>query len=198
MTFDFQNLLRAVIRSLSDPAEIAGEIVAMEWPREALWTALALVTVLNVLLLALLQMISPVPDALEQQGIVLSPFTYTLLVGAFLVLFVVTVQGFGRMLGGQGNFDATLTLMVWFQVISLSLEAVQFVLVLVSPVIGGLFGMVSLGLLLWCIMNFIDVLHGFKHKGKALAVLVMSLIGTAMGAGVILAITGVQLPGGTI
>lgn len=198
MTFDFQNLLRAVGRSLSEPAEIAGEIVAMQWKREALWTALALVTVLNVLLLALLQMISPVPDALEQQGIVLSPFTYTLLVGAFLVLFVVTIQGFGRMLGGKGSFDATLTLMVWFQVISLSLETVQFVLVLVSPVLGGLFGMVSLGLLLWCIMNFIDVLHGFQHKGKALAVLVMSLIGTAMGAGVILAIAGVQVSGGTI
>ena len=198
MTFDFQTMLRAVGRSLSEPAEIAGEIVAMKWDRGTLWTALALVTVLNVLLLALLQMISPVPDALEQQGIILSPFTYTLLVGAFLVLFVITIQGFGRMLGGQGSFDATLTLMVWFQVISLSLETVQFVLVLVSPLLGGLFGMVSLGILLWCIMNFIDVLHGFQNKGKALAVLVMALIGTAMGAGVILAIAGVQVPGGTI
>lgn len=198
MTFDLQSLLNALGRTLTDPAAVAREIVQMNWDRGVLWTALALVAVLNVILLALMQLLSPVPDVLEQQGIVISPFTYTVMVVAFLVLFVFTIQGFGQMLRGTGSFQATLTLMLWFQVVSLALEAVQVVLVLISPFLSGLFGMVSLGVLLWCIVNFIDVLHGFQNKGKAIATLLLALVGMAMGAGLILAFVGVGIPGGTI
>ncbi|MBE0412888.1 YIP1 family protein [Yoonia sp.] len=198
MAFNFQNLLNMVGRSVAEPAVVAREVLATQWDRSALWSALALVTVLNVLLLATMQMLSPVPDALEQQGIMLTPFTYTILVGSFLVLFVISIQAFGRMLGGQGSFDATLTLMVWFQVISLVFEAVQVLLVLVSPFLGGLFGMASLVVLFWCMLNFINVLHGFESRGKALFTLVLALIGTAIGAAMILAVVGVNVPGGTI
>lgn len=198
MTFDFQSFLTLVGRSITEPAAVARDVMATQWRRDTLWTALALVAVLNVILIAVMQIVSPLPDALEQQGVVLSPFTYVMLVGAFLVLFVFAVKGAGRMLGGQGSFDATLVLMVWFQVVSLVLEAAQVLLVLISPFLGGLFGMVSLGVLLWCIVNFIDVLHGFENRGKAVGTLLLALVGTAMGAGLILAFLGVGAPGGTI
>lgn len=197
MTLDLQSFWNLVGRSITEPAEVAREVIATEWRRDTLWTALALVAILNVILLALMQMLSPVPAALEQQGVVLSPFTYTILVGAFLVIFVFAIKGAGGMLGGQGTLDATLVLMVWFQVVSLVLEAAQVVLVLISPFLGGLFGMVSLGVLLWCIVNFIDVLHGFQNKGKAVGTLLLALIGTAMGAALVLMFVGVNVPGGT-
>lgn len=198
MRFDFESLLNLLRRSLSEPDSVARDLVALDLRRDVLWTALALVAVLNVLLMALLQIVSPVPDALEQQGIVLSPFTYTILVGAFLVVFVFSIQSVGRLLGGQGSFSATLVLMIWFQALSLALEVVQVFLVLISPAIGGIFGIVSLGVLLWCMVNFIKVLHGFENKGKAIGTLVLALISTAVGAGLILSIVGVSIPGGTI
>jgi hypothetical protein len=58
--------------------------------------------------------------------------------------------------------------------------------------------MLSLGALIWCIVNFVNVLHGFQNLGKALAAIVLALIGTALCAGIVLAILGVGPAVGTV
>jgi hypothetical protein len=45
-------------------------------------------------------------------------------------------------------------------------------------------------------MNFINVLHGFNNLGKALVAIFLALIGTALIAGIILAVLGVGPTGG--
>ncbi len=197
MTLDFQSWIRAVWMSLIEPADMARKVQDMRFDMRSLWMALALVVVLNVLLLALVQALSPVPDAMSTQIIQLSPFGYTAIIGVFLVMFVFALFHAGRMLDGQGTLPATLTMVVWFQAISLTLEAGQVILVLFSPYVAALYGMISLGALIWCIVNFIDVLHGFESRGKALVTILMALIGTALGAGLLLALLGVGPPGGT-
>ena len=170
---------------------MAEKVIRLDLPREALWTSLALVAVLNVVLLALLQMLSPSPIAFEEQAFTLSPFAYVAIIGVFLVLLVAATFQIGKMMGGVGTFTATLAIIVWFQSVSLTLEAIQLVLVLISPAIASIFGMLSLGALIWCIVNFVNVLHGFENLGKALTTIVLALIGTALCAGIILAILGV-------
>lgn len=159
-------------------------------PREALWTGLALVAVLNVLLLSVLQLISPVPMAFENQVFVLSPFAYVAIIGAFLTMLVLGVHYAGRLMGGVGTLAGALTIVVWFQSISLTLEAIQLVLVIISPAIASLFGMLSLGAMIWCLVNFINVLHGFSNLGKAAAAIVLALIGAAVCTGILLSIFG--------
>jgi hypothetical protein len=198
MTIDFQTWMRAVYTSILEPTKMAQKAIALNLPREALWTALALIAVLNVILLALLQMLSPAPIAFEEQAFALSPFAYVAIIGVFLVLLVAATFQIGKMMGGVGTFTATLAIIVWFQSVSLTLEAIQLVLVLISPAIASIFGILSLGALIWCIVNFVNVLHGFENMGKALTTIVLALIGTALCAGIVLAILGVGPAVGTV
>jgi hypothetical protein len=198
MTIDFQTWMRAVRLSIMEPSKMAQNAIGLNLPRQALWTGLALVAVLNVVLLALLQMLSPVPIALEEQAFALSPFAYVAIIGIFLVLLAGGTFYMGKIMGGVGTFTATLTIIVWFQFVSLTLEAIQLVLVLISPAVASIFGMLSLGALIWCIVNFVNVLHGFQNLGKALTAIVLALIGTAVCAGIVLAILGVGPAVGTV
>jgi hypothetical protein len=198
MTFDFQSWMRAVWMSVIEPTDMAGKVLAMQFERQAMWTALALIAVLNVLLLALLQAVSPVPVMLEEQTIVLSPFAYVAIIAAFLTLLVFAVFHVGRLMGGAGSLLGALTLTVWFQAMSLTSQAIQVILVLLSPAIAGLFGVISLGAIIWAFVNFINVLHGFASLGKAAVVIVFALIGTVMGTVIVMALLGVSPSGGTI
>lgn len=191
MTIDFQTWMRAVWSSIMEPSKMAQKVIGLDLPRDALLTGLALVAVLNVVLLTLLQLLSPAPIAFEEQAFALSPFAYAAIIGVFLGLLVIATFQIGKMMGGVGTFTATLAVIVWFQSISLTLEAIQLVLVLISPAIASIFGMLSLGALIWSIVNFVNVLHGFESIGKALTTIVLALIVTALCAGIILAILGV-------
>ena len=198
MTLDFQSWMRAVWLSIMEPSKMAEKAIGLNLPTQALWTGLALVAVLNVVMLSLLQMLSPAPIAFEEQVFALSPFAYVAIIVVFLALLVGGTFYVGKIMGGVGTFTATLTIIVWFQSVSLTLEAVQLVLVLISPAIASIFGMLSLGALIWCIVNFVNVLHGFQNLGKALAAIVLALIGTALCAGIVLAILGVGPAVGTV
>lgn len=194
MNFDIQTWLRHVWMSLIEPVDKAMEVLANRWDVATLWTAMALVAVLNVLLLAAMQLISPIPSALEGQGIALTPFSLTAMIAVFLVFFVFAIQYVGGLLGGQGSLPDTLALMVWFQAVSLTLELGQLVLALFSDYLAAIFGMISLGGLLWCILNFIKVLHGFESFAKSIGVFAMAMIGTGLTAGMLLVLLGIVAP----
>ncbi len=198
MTIDFQTWMRTVWMSVTEPAEMAGKVLTMRFPREALWTALALVAVLNVLLLGVLQIVSPETAEAQERIITLSPFSYLAIIGAFLTFLVFMLVHAGRMMGGIGTIEGTLTLLVWFQALSLTLEAVQIFLVLISPAVAAIFGLVSMGAILWVFVNLVNVLHGFANLGKAIVVIVLALIGTALGTGLIIGMLGITPPGGTV
>ena len=191
MTITFQSWMQAVWASIMEPSDSARKVIAMGVPKQALWTALALVAVLNVVLLSFLQLVSPPPEGLAEGGFVLSPFSYAVIIAVFLVLFVLGTQAVGRFFGGTGTPEATLAIIVWFQAVSLTLEAFQVVLVLISPVIGSLFGLVSLGVLLWVFVNFVNVLHAFDNLAKAIITIILALLLTALGAGLLLASLGI-------
>ncbi len=196
MTIDFQSWMRAVWTSIMEPTVMAEKAIGLNVPREALWTGLALISVVNVIMLALLQMLSPAPIAFEDQVFALSPFAYVAIIGVFLAMLVVGTFYTGQFMGGKGTFADTLTIIVWFQSISLTLEAIQLVLVVISPAIASFFGMMSLGALIWCFINFINVLHGFASLGKASVAAILALIGTALCAALILLIFGIGPSGG--
>ncbi len=197
MTVDFQTWMRAVWTSIMEPSDSARKVINMNVPRNALWTGLALVAVLNVILVVLLQLISPAPVAFQEQAFALSPFGFAAIIGIFFALFVFGIYYAGKILGGEGTLDGSLAILVWFQSVSLTLEAIQVVLVLISPVLGSIFGLLSLGALIWCFLNFINVLHGFNNLGKAFVAVFVALLGTALLAGIALAILGVGPTGGT-
>jgi hypothetical protein len=198
MNIDFQSWMRAVWTSIMEPSEMARKVLGMSFPRDALWTALALIAVLNVILLATLQILSPAPIVFEGQAMTLSPFAYAMIIGIFLVLFVMGTYYAGKIMGGTGTLIASLTIIVWFQSISLTLEAIQLVLVLISPPIASIFGLLSVGALVWCFVNFVNILHGFESLGKSAIAIFLALFGTGMCAGILLAMLGMAPAGGAV
>lgn len=197
MTVDFQTWMRAVWTSIMEPSESARYALSLKPPAEALWLGLGLAAVLNVLFLATLQNLSTVPVAMEDQVFVMSPIGYLGVIGVFLVIFVFALQQAGRWLGSSAQLPEVLLVTVWFQAISLTLEAMQLVLVLISPAIAAIFGMIAFGAMLWCFVNFVNVLHGFANLFKAVFSILIALIVTALISGIILSLFGISTPGGT-
>lgn len=196
MTIDFQTWMRSVWDSIMEPSAAAERVIAARLDGQTLWTGVALVTVLNVLLVALLQFLSQVPAGMAGATSGLTPFSYAAIIGIFLGCLVFALHLAGAALGGAGTQIATLAIIVWFQAISLTLEAVQIAILLISPALASLFGMLSLGALLWCLINFINVLHQFDHLGKATVTLILALLGAALTAGIMLALFGITPAGG--
>lgn len=195
MTISFQTWMQTVWISVTQPAEMADKVRQMHFSREALWTALALVAVLHVLSLGLVQFVSPETAEAQEQIITLSPFAYLAIIGSFLIFMVFMLVHAGRMMGGDGTIEQTLTLLVWFQAVSLTLEVVQIMLVLLSPAIAAIFGLMSLGAIIWVFVNLVNVLHGFSNLGKAIVVIFMALIGTVLGTGLVMGMLGIAPPG---
>ncbi len=196
MNVTFQSWMQAVWTSIMEPTASARQALAMNVPRNVLWTALALTAVLNVIFVVTLQYITNTPVVMQDQMLPTTPFGFLAIMAVFLVMFVFALFHAGRMLGGSGTLDGSLTLMVWFQAISLTLEAVQMVLALISPAIATLFGLLALGALVWCFMNFIKILHGFDNLLKTTVAVGMALIATALLSSIFLTVFGIANAGG--
>jgi hypothetical protein len=190
---------RLLILTLRAPGAAAELLTGLQLSRGVLWQALALVTVLSVLIVGFSP--GPMPEAGPIAGpspVVLTPFAYTAVLGASLVMLVFALFYTGAALGGTGTFPATLTLVVWLEVFATAIRVVQTLAMLVSPVLGGLVSLVGLGLLVWTLINFVNVLHGFGSLGKAVLTLLLAVMGISFGIALILSLIGAGLPGGPL
>lgn len=194
-----EGMLRLLGLTIRSPGEAAALLVGLNLSRTVLWQALALVTVLSVLIVAFSP--GPMPEAGPIAGpgpVLLTPFAYVAVLGASLVMLVFALYFTGTALGGTGTFPATLTLVVWLEVLATAVRLIQTAVMLVSPVLGGLVSLVGLGLLFWTLVNFVNVLHGFGSLGKALMTLLLAVVGISLGVAVILSLIGAGLPGGPL
>ncbi|WP_341366239.1 YIP1 family protein [Yoonia sp. BS5-3] len=194
MTLNLQSWMRAVWTSLIAPAEVAAQMLALRYPRHVLWTGLALVAILNVLPYSVVQMIAPVPIVFDQQVITLTPFAYAVIMSAFLVLVVLTLTHLGRLMGGTGTLDGALMMIIWFQAINLTLKLIQLGLLFIAPGVAALFGTMILGATIWVLLNFVNVLHGFAHLGKAIVLIIGAFLGAMLGTGIVMTFLGVVPP----
>ncbi len=189
----FANLLRLSLRS---PGRAGRVIVDLGISRPVLAQMLALVVTLSVLLTALLQGAMPALPTAEA-GFVITPFAYALILAVSLLLLVGGIQAVGRAFGGTGRFDQALALIIWLEVLAMGLRLVQGVLFFVLPPLAGIVGLLGLGYLGWCLLHFVDALHGFKSLGRAALVLVLALVGIGITLAIVLTLTGFGVQGGT-
>lgn len=189
MILTFRDLGRMILRSLFDPAAVARILIDWRLPRDVLWMALGLVTVLSVLLVALTQ--GPAPELpAGSQPVIVSPFAYAAILGASLVLLVFALQVIGQMLGGTGDLGAALALVIWLEVVALALRVAQAAASLLLPPLAGPISFVGMGVLLWCLMAFTNILHGFDSFGKSILTIVLAAVGIGLGLGLILSLIG--------
>ncbi|GGL65344.1 YIP1 family protein [Wenxinia marina] len=191
MTLTLGDLGRLLRLSLLDPAAAARAVLALRLPTGALWSGLGAVTCLGVLVAALAE--GAVIELALGSGtvLVLSPFAYAVLLASSLVVTVFAVTWTGRMLGGQGDLEGALALVVWLEAVAIAVRLAQILTVLVLPPLALFVGLAGLFVLLWCLLNFTRELHGFDGLGRAAVTLILAVLGLGIGLSLILALIGV-------
>lgn len=195
MSEDLQRLFQLIVQSFTEPSKAAQSLFGRRYDGRTLWSGMLLVTVLSVLLIALSNALMGVPSELEGAIVQVTPFAFSFILGASLCILVFAIHYMGRAMGGTANFNDSILCVIWLQVLSMALQVVQIVSILILPAIAGLVSLVGLGLILYALTNFINVLHSFDSLFKALGTFVLSLIGIAFGLSIILAVVGVSAQG---
>ncbi len=191
MTLTLNSLLGMAWRTVKNPREGATEVLALGVPREALWSALALVVVLSILFAHVTALLVTGDTG---TGMPVGPAATGFIQLALLVIMVFAVFWIGRAMGGRGSFEESILLVAWLQFIMVCLQVLQAaVLILLAP-LAGLIGLLGIALFLWLLTNFVAVLHGFPSLIKVFLMILVSAFGIAFGLSLILTLIGVTVP----
>lgn len=179
---------RLALETIRAPRSAAAQLIGLGLPRELLWTALALVVILNALIFTLTNMVSPPPA--EMPMVVMAPLPFALLLGAALVASIYALFWVGRGLGGQARLDDLMVLLIWLQSLRVALQLALLVLMPVVPALASLIVLAASILGIWILVNFVDVAQGFDSLLKSLGVLILSTLGMAIALSLVLSLFG--------
>ena len=194
MDWNLPNLLSALRYSLQSPRDAIRQVIDSEPPMTARWIALLLVAIASTFLTLL--SFSLVPSDELPPALVRSMGSPLSLAAIHLVVLFVSVHllfRIGRFRNGRGSFADCLTVLIWFQIIMLAVQAVQLALQVLLPPIAPAAYFAGLALFFWLLTNFVAELHGFASLSKtffgilvALAVLILLL---GFGLALVIAVT---------
>lgn len=183
------SLISMIRDSVADPRETADRLLALRPRIGVVLQGAVLVSVLDALILWLLaggSMMMPTAEG----AAVLSPFAHAAVLLASILLSASALQVGGRMLGGRGRFEEALLLVVWLEVIALAIQVVTLLVALVLPPLGAMVGLLGFALLIWCVVHFARVLHGFAGFGRTIAALLLGAVVVVLGMSALLALLG--------
>ncbi len=187
------------VQTLFSPRAAADRIMALGLPRDWLWMALALMSVLNGIVYSLSLSMGPERDPQAAQMIppvFQSPALFTLFLFGALVITVMTLTWIGRRLGGAGQISQVLAVIVWMQVLRLAVQLALLVLMLALPLAGLALVMIASVWGLIILVVFIDRAHGFESIFKSIAVLVLAVLAMVVGLSAILSVLAAAVMGG--
>ena len=187
--------LRALlVQTIYAPAEAARAVIAMNLPREAAWMALAVAAILNTLVYFTNISLVPLPDDFWLP-VIRTPFTYMVASFSLTTVMVFALFWTGRVLGGQGELPALVSLIAWMLCVQSLADVAFLVLFVFLPMLAGLFSLAAGLYGIWILINFITVAHGFPDKGRAVMTIFMSLVGLIVGLSLFLSVIGVTAMG---
>lgn len=191
--------------ALRNPREAAKQVLAADYPPQAMWIVLSLTAVLTGLFSSGRLLARPLSEteinvAMEtaegQQVLAVyslftqTPMLVTLMLWGLAVVTVVMLYWVGKTLGGQGRFTDVLCIFSLLQVMTLLLSVGIWVLQLVVPPLASLASLMFLVWSIWAIVSFLDVAHGFGSALKSFGVLVAAIVGTVLGLSLIMGLIG--------
>jgi hypothetical protein len=186
MTVD--GFLKLAWQSVTDPRDVARLLLSIRPGPEALWTAFALVVVLNALVFSSTQLL--VPPQGPMPFMFGSPVGFIVTQAATLAGMIAAMTWTGRLLGGQGGMADVGILLIWMQGLRVLVQLILLVLMPLSGLLSGLVMMAASGAGLWILLNFIDEAHELGSLGRAAVVLVLGLLGLGFGLTLLLSLSG--------
>ncbi len=188
------NLKNLAVLTLTDPAEAARQLMAMNLGREVLWVAFALAIVLNTLLQTASNVVFPVIDS-EFQGIANSLVLYVAIVGGGLFLSILAFYHVGRRMGGTGSFNDIMVLMVWLQFLRVAVQAAGLIFLMTIPVLSALLAFAAFVVGLYITVHFLDQAHRLGSLPRAVGVLFLSVLAIAALLILVLSLVGAPMLG---
>ncbi len=166
-------LLNLVVLTLTNPAEAARRLLAMQLGTDVLWLTFSLAVILNALVQTASGFIIPLISPDVQQ--LAEPLSRTIIVSvAAILISVVTFLLVGRVLGGTGTFNEFMTLIVWLQILQITGQAIILVLVAALPFLFLPASLAMLALSLYITLHFLNEAHRFGSLGKSFLVILLS------------------------
>ncbi|MFD2739256.1 YIP1 family protein [Sulfitobacter aestuarii] len=179
--------------TLFTPRQAAAVILAYRPGRDVLWTALALVAALNTLILVLLLAASPPQMALP--GYFEAPLALFFLLTGLLVIYVYALYWAGWALGGQGDIDTVLMLVIWLQSLRAAAQLAILLIALLLPPLGMILSLMVAVWGVWILLNFIVTALQLPTLFHAIATLVVAGIGLILGLGLLISFIGITAQG---
>ena len=190
-----KSLLR---QSLFTPADAAHRLLAMDLPRQWLWMALALMSVLNSIVYSVgIRLSAPTDPAAMAMipPIFQSPLLFTIFLFGGLVITVFTLTWVGQSLGGKARLGDILIVISWMQVLRLLLQAAITVLGLISAQVATMLVFVGSFWGIFILTGFINTAHGFGNWFKAFCVMLLAGLAMAVGLTIIMTVIGGAIMG---
>jgi len=176
----WQNL---VVLSVTEPAAVARILINLKIGREALWTGLALVSILNAALITLSELVSPAES--QFPAFLQMPVLLAFLVAGALLITAAAITWIGQWMGGVGQFEDVMVVILWLQALRILVQAISLILLVSAPVLFLLVAIVAAVLGIYIILNFIKEAHGYDSIWKSAGVLLASILGIVLGLSLI-------------
>lgn len=174
MSVTFDDLPALMRQTLRDPAGAAQVLTARRFAMPVLITALLLVAVLSSLSVELTFMLT---DSVAEEGPAAFPIpVFVMLVAVFQALFAACVVWGGRPLGGRGDFPEMLAMLIWAQMMAVLIQMVQLLTLLILPPLVGVVTIAGLGLMIYFMVHFVNVVHRFDSLMKALGAIALGMV----------------------
>ncbi len=170
------SMIKALTRlTFSRPRDAVATLKRMPLAEGAAMQFAVLVVVLGVIASWLYSAAAPVSGNPLIEGLMANPLLLAVVQFMALMLSVLAIFLVGRMFGGQGSFEQTLVVSVWLQFYMLLFQAGLIVMALISPTLADALDMAVFGYMVWLLVNFIAVLHGFTSLWRVFA----GIVGTS-------------------
>ncbi|MBT8152391.1 hypothetical protein KMP13_00455 [Epibacterium ulvae] len=162
-----------VTQTVQAPAQAASQLLALRIPREGVWTAFALVQVLNALVFTLQTIVTPLPSELMQ---FISPLQHLIANSVLQLTLTASITAIGRWMNGQGGFLAVLSCQVWINFVQILALVGLIFLTIVTPFLAGILGYALAIFALYVSAQFISQVHQLGSAWRGFGVLVLALL----------------------
>jgi|TARA_B100000767_G_scaffold274887_1_gene309435 hypothetical protein len=171
------DFVKLVINTIKDPKQVALKISLVTLPPVTLWSLVVLVVIISVLLSELANWLLPVKPTQTSLILISSPFLATVILTVLMTVMIFLTFYIGKLFGGTGSIESTISVIVWLQTTMIALQVVQLILIPFLPSLAMILGFFAGILFFWLYVNFILVLHGFTSLGKVFFGVIASMLG---------------------
>ena len=171
------DFVKLVINTIKDPKQVALKISLVTLPPVTLWSLVVLVVIISVLLSELANWLLPVKPTQTSLILISSPFLATVILTVLMTIMIFLTFYIGKLFGGTGSIESTISVIVWLQPTMIALQVVQLILIPFLPSLAMILGFFAGILFFWLYVNFILVLHGFTSLGKVFFGVIASMLG---------------------